>query len=397
MRAGRSSRLTDAPAPVAVDAMGGDKAPGVIVDGAVAAHRAGRPIVLVGDEELVSVELERHGLAPRGKGSSSEIRVVHADEVVGMGEDPMRAIRSKRRSSIAVCAELAASGECSGLVSAGSTGAAVTAAVLKMGRIRGVERPAIASVIPFPGHHLVLVDSGANPECRPSHLAQFAIMGAVFARHGMGVSDPRVGLLNIGEEAGKGAALHKNAYDLIAALAGPQHAAAAKNSPDESAARLYRFVGNIEGYHLPIGSADVAVTDGFTGNVVLKLVEGTAKAVVFELLAVMSSGRDELGMADLAADLREVKRRLNPDGAGGAYLLGVKGACVIAHGSSSAQAIEYAIKFACEGQATAIIDELTSIFGNLKDASVASEDSMSVAGRPIAAPSTAGPGARVGV
>lgn len=339
--------------------MGGDRAPGDVVEGAVEAHREGANLVLVGDESAIARELEAR--------SATDIRVVHAPQVIEMGEDPAKAIRAKRQSSISICGDLVASGECSGMVSAGSTGAAVTAAVLKMGRIRGVERPAIASVIPFPGHPLVLCDSGANPECKPRHLAQFAIMGALFSRHGLGVDDPRVGLLNIGEEEGKGAALHKESYALLGAYTGRLPFLEAP-APEARESTIYRFVGNVEGYHLPIGAVDVAVTDGFTGNVVLKIVEGTAKAVVVELLSVLSSGRDARQLSELAGDFREVKRRLNPEGAGGAYLLGVKGTCVISHGSASPNAIKYAIKYATQTSTVALVDDLTRIFGRLKDA-----------------------------
>lgn len=352
--------------PVALDAMGGDKAPRVTIEGAVAAHRQGCKVVLVGDEKAIADEIRRIG---EEKLLSSGLELVHAPDVIDMGENPTAAIRAKRRASVVLCAELVASGRCSGMVSAGSTGAAVTAAVLKMGRIKGVERPGIATIIPFPGHPVILIDSGANPECKPSNLAQFAVMGALFARYALKISDPRVGLLNIGEEEGKGAALHRSAYELLAQRAGQIYDLDGNGVIAEPAAEIessrteiYRFVGNVEGYHMPMGVADVIVTDGFTGNVVLKLAEGTARAVIYELLAVLSEGRDKRAMQELSKDFSEVKRRLNPEGAGGAYLLGVNGECVIAHGAANAKAIQFAIEFASNPNASGLIDVMKQVF-----------------------------------
>lgn len=350
--------------------MGGDKAPRAAIEGAVAAHRHGCKVLLVGDEGVLTEEFKRigeEGLLESG------IELVHAPEVIGMAENPAAAIRAKRGASVSVCADLVSSGRCSGMVSAGSTGAAVAAAVLKLGRIKGVERPGIASYIPFPNHPIILIDSGANPECKASHLAQFGVMGALFARHALKIAEPRVGLLNIGEEEGKGAALHKEAHSLLAHNAGHLDALdeflafqrGAGGSP-EFESTFYRFVGNVEGYHMPLGVADVVVTDGFTGNVVLKLAEGTARAVIYELLAVLSEGRDARAMEELGRDFAEVKRRLNPEGAGGAYLLGVEGNCVIAHGAADAKAIQFAIEFASDPGAAGLVGIMNRAFAGLK-------------------------------
>lgn len=343
--------------------MGGDKAPQAAIEGAVAAHRQGCRVLLVGDEGVLTEELRRIGEASI---LDDGLELVHAPEVIGMAENPAGAIRAKRGASVSVCAELVASGRCSGMVSAGSTGAAVAAAVLKMGRIKGVERPGIATFIPFPNHPVVLIDSGASPECKASHLGQFGVMGALFARHALKIAEPRVGLLNIGEEVGKGASLHKDAHALLAARAGRLEEIDELIGSAGEESTFYRFVGNVEGYHMPMGAADVVVTDGFTGNVVLKLAEGTARAVIYELLAVLSEGRDSRAMEELAKDFAEVKRRLNPDGAGGAYLLGVEGNCVIAHGAADARAIQYAIEFASDPEAAGLVEIMRSAFRGLK-------------------------------
>lgn len=372
--------------PVALDAMGGDKAPQAAIEGAVAAHRHGCRVLLVGDEGVLTEELRRIGEAPL---LDDGLELIHAPEVIGMAENPMGAIRAKRGASVSVCAELVASGRCSGMVSAGSTGAAVAAAVLKMGRIKGVERPGIATLIPFPNHPVVLIDSGASPECKASHLGQFGVMGALFARHALKIAEPRVGLLNIGEEVGKGAALHKEAHALLATRAGRLEQINALIGTSEDDTTFYRFVGNVEGYHMPMGAADVVVTDGFTGNVVLKLAEGTARAVIYELLAVLSEGRDSRAMEELAQDFAEVKRRLNPDGAGGAYLLGVEGNCVIAHGAADARAIQYAIEFASDPAAAGLVEIMRNAFGGLKLA----EEIQGPKAAPATAGATAGAGA----
>lgn len=378
--------MTSEYGPVALDAMGGDKAPQAAIEGAVAAHRQGCRVILVGDEGILTEELRRIGEAPL---LDDGLELIHAPEVIGMGENPAGAIRAKRGASVSVCAELVASGRCSGMVSAGSTGAAVAAAVLKMGRIKGVERPGIATLITFPNHPVVLIDSGANPECKATHLGQFGVMGALFARHALKIAEPRVGLLNIGEEAAKGAALHKEAHALLAKRAGRLEEIDAVIDASGSEATFYRFVGNVEGYHMPMGAADVVVTDGFTGNVVLKLAEGTARAVIYELLAVLSEGRDSRAMEELAKDFAEVKRRLNPEGAGGAYLLGVEGNCVIAHGAADARAIQYAIEFASDPAAAGLVEIMKGAFRGLK---IVDEGQRSAASQETAT-ATAGAGA----
>ncbi len=276
--------------------------------------------MLVGDER---------GIRPILDELDVDLDVVHASEVVEMAEDPSRALRDKKDASISVAARLVASGEAQGLVSAGSTGAAMAAAAFLIGRLPGATRPAIATLLPT---RKVILDSGANLTCRPDQLSQFAVMGAALAASHYHVAEPRVGLLNIGEEAGKGRDVEKEAYALLGAIPG------------------IRFVGNVEGHDIATDTADVIVTDGFTGNVMLKTTEGAAK-MVQDLLLEIVSGRDEYqqALADLAPALDDFRGRLDPDGVGGAHLLGVNGVVVIAHGSSSKMAIASAIAMAAEG------------------------------------------------
>ena len=304
---------------IAVDAMGGDRAPDEIVHGAIDAHRNGTDIVLVGDRERIEALVAEAG---------ADIPVEHAGEVIEMADDPARAIREKKDSSISVAARLVAEGAAGGLVSAGSTGAALAAAAFIVGRLPGVSRPAIASLMP--GNKMVL-DAGANLACRPEHLAQFAIMGSALAQIHYHVDPPRVGLINIGEEKGKGRDLEKQAYDLLASLPGID------------------FVGNLDGRDLARDSAEVFVTDGFTGNVVLKTAEGAAQLVVSALQAALASRELEAASPEVGPALNGHLTRFDAESTGGAHLLGTRGVVVIAHGSSSRRAIGNAIDLAAEG------------------------------------------------
>ncbi|MDH3190759.1 MAG: phosphate acyltransferase PlsX [Acidimicrobiia bacterium] len=305
---------------IALDAMGGDNAPIETVAGAVLAAGRGVEVVLVGDKRLLEPELTKHQV---------EFEIVQADETIGMGDDAARALREKPDSSISVAARLVASGDVQGMVSAGSTGAAMAAAAIIVGRIKGVARPSIASIFPTPGSPTLVLDSGANPEVTEHHLLQFAIMGTVASQALLGVSSPRVALLSIGEEKGKGRAVDKSAYALLEGSG-------------------LNFVGNVEGRDVGTDRADVIVTDGFTGNVFLKTTEGTARLIteyVKEALGGISpEARDEALPA-----LAEVARRLDYETYGGGHLLGVAGVVVIAHGSSSRTAIANALGMASEG------------------------------------------------
>ena len=303
--------MPDVPVTVAVDAMGGDHAPEVVLEG-VRAALASDPalrIALVGPPAVVD------GAA------SDRCTPVHAGEVIGMDEHPASAVRSKKDSSIVVGCRLVRDDQAGGFFSAGSTGACMAAATLIMGRARGVTRPAIAAIIPTPDRPTVLLDVGANADAKPEMLLQFGIMGAAYARAVLGVAEPSVGLLNIGEEAAKGSQLAQEAHALMAAS-------------------LPGFIGNVEGRDVPAGAADVVVTDGFTGNVVLKTMEGLARVLFSQVRDALSSGTvTRLAAAVVAPSIRSLRSRLDPESYGGAPLLGVDGACIIGHGSSSARAV----------------------------------------------------------
>lgn len=274
-------------------------------------------MVLVGDEASIEAELSK---------LDSDLPIVDAPDVIGMADDPARALRDKPRASISVAAKLVAEGEADGFVSAGSTGAAMAAAAIIIGRIKGVARPAIATIFPTSGTPTLVLDSGANPEVKPHQLAQFAVMGSVAANALLGADPARVGLLSIGEERGKGRDLERAAYDLIEQ--GPTH-----------------FVGNIEGRDVATDKVDVIVTDGFTGNVFLKATEGTAVLLNTLILEALS----ELGsdvQSQVIPALMKVRERMDWETYGGAQLLGVRKSALIAHGSSSRRAISNALVMA---------------------------------------------------
>ncbi len=308
---------------VALDAMGGDHAPEQTVLGALDAAARGVDVVLVGEESVLEEELEAVG---------GMLPIVHAADVIDMAEDPAAAIRAKKGASVIVASELVSSGEAAGIVSAGSTGAALAAAAFVIGRISGVARPAIATIFPL-GSPTVVLDVGANIDVKPEHLAQFAVMGSVVAQVYLGIEDPRVGLLNIGEEKFKGRDLEKQAFGLIEEL--PLH-----------------FVGNVEGRDLGNGAVDVVVADGFTGNVLLKTAEGTSRAVgrfVLEALTSVEDPEIQAAARVVLPHLLELREKFNPEAYGGAHLVGAKGTVVIAHGSSSRVAIGNALALASEG------------------------------------------------
>jgi glycerol-3-phosphate acyltransferase PlsX len=315
---------------VAVDAMGGDNAPSEIVEGAILAAESGVRIALVGDESI---------LAPIVASRGVDLPITHASQVIGFDDDPARSIREKKDASIVVSARMVANGDADALVSAGSTGAAMAAATFIVGRLAGVDRPAIGSIFPT-GH--VVMDVGANIECKPQHLLQFAVMGAALSEVYCHVELPKVGLLNIGEEESKGRDLERQAYRLL----------------KQSAA--VTFVGNVEGRDLATDKADVFVTDGFTGNVLLKTGEGSGKAIqkmIFETLARPEYQEMVMALMPAFAELRE---KLSPESVGGAHLVGTKGVVVIAHGSSSRIAIRNAIAIAAEGAQSGLVEKVAS-------------------------------------
>ncbi len=315
--------MTEAVAlPVAVDAMGGDNAPGAIVQGAVDAAREGLPVVLVGSEAVVRGELAKHAAAGR-----LAISVKHASEVVAMDDHPGQAMRRKKDNSIRVCFELVKRGEACGMVSAGNSGAVMAGAIFVLGRLPAVERPAIISVLPALTGHPLLLDMGANVECKPIHLVQFALMGEVYARRVLGVARPRVAVLSNGEEPSKGTDLTRAAAAALRKACGVD------------------FRGYCEGRDLLTGEFDVIVTDGFTGNVALKTMEGTAK-VMGELLkqALKSTPASAIGGLLARRALGAMKRKVDWREIGGAPLVGVSGVGFITHGRSDALAIRNAVR-----------------------------------------------------
>lgn len=311
---------------IAVDAMGGDHAPRAEVEGAVlAAHAYAVGVVLVGQKEVVRHELARH------KARGLPIEILHASEVITMAESAVRAVRKKRDSSIRVATKLVGEGEVAGLVSAGNTGAVMATLKLELGALPGVDRPALASVFPTKrGTAAVIVDVGANVDCKPHHLEQFAIMGEVYYRVMFGVSRPRVGLLSIGEEESKGNELVREAHRRL------------------KETRL-NFVGNVEGRDVFGGDVEVIVCDGFIGNVALKISEGTAEALTHMLKAALSSSvQAKVGSVLFRQAYENFRKRVDYSEYGGAPLLGIKGVGVICHGRSNGNAIKNAIRVAME-------------------------------------------------
>lgn len=312
---------------VALDGMGGDNAPEELVKGAAAAARdLGARVFIAGPAGRVESLLQKENYP------AANIAVIDAPEAIAMDEHAVAAIRHKKGSSLIAAVDLVHEGRAAAVVSAGSTGAAMAASLLGLGRIKGVDRPAIA--IPFPTERgvTVLLDVGANADTKPAHLAQFAVMGSIYAEKVLGLREPRVGLLNIGEEETKGNALALEAYERLKGIGAPT-----------------RFVGNVEGRDIPAGAVDVVVTDGFTGNVVLKLAEGLGGAIFSILKKEIEGGlRFKLGAALLLPALKRLKKRLDYSEYGGAPLLGVNGVSIIAHGRSDAKAIKNAIRVARE-------------------------------------------------
>ena len=298
---------------IAVDALGGDNAPDVVLDGVAQALAADADltVILCGPDEVVTPFAAAH--------ERCEARA--ASEVIGMAEHPAGAVRAKKDSSIVVGCRLVKEGAAQGFFSAGSTGACLAAATLVMGRAKGVARPALATVIPSPVRPVVMCDVGANADCKPEYLVQFARMGSVYAQKMLGIESPRVALLNIGEEEEKGSQFAQEAHKLMRE-------------------KVPNFAGNAEGGDVLAATFDVFVTDGFTGNVCLKTIEGTSK-VLFKTLKgiMMGSLSAKLGALALKGGLTELKTQVSADTYGGAPLLGVKGACIVGHGSSSALAV----------------------------------------------------------
>ncbi len=312
---------------IAVDAMGGDYAPLEIVAGAVEAARgieALTTLYLVGQEDVIRRELAKYGPTP------SKIVIRHASEAVGMEETPALAIRKKKDNSISRSMDMVKAGEADAVVSAGNTGAMVVGATLKLRTLEGIGRPAIATVMPTTGRPVVLIDAGANTDCTPDLLVEFAVMGSVYAREILGAVNPVVGLLSIGGEDTKGNEITKEAFRLL------------KEAP-------VNFRGNVEGHDIFRGDTDVIVCDGFVGNVVLKTSESVAHAIGSWLKKEFKANPLRLlGALLLKGALKSMKSKMDPEMFGGAPLLGVNGVCIITHGSSSRTAIFHAVRVACE-------------------------------------------------
>ena len=310
---------------IAVDAMGGDHGPAVVVEGAVDAVRElGASVILVGDTAAIEHEIARLHVR------HLDIEVRHASQVVGMAETPSLALRRKRDSSLRVAAELVRDGKASAFISAGNTGAAMAISMFVIGVLRGIDRPAIAAVLPSLKRYTVLLDVGANVAPKPWHLFQYALMGHVYARDILGVERPRVGLLSVGEEEGKGNDLTREAFEQL----------------KESS---LNFAGNVEGRDIYNGSCDVVVTDGFTGNVALKISESLAEMIGAMMKEELKRDvRSRLGAALSMPAFARFKKRVDYTEMGGAPLLGIDGGAIICHGASPAKAIKNAVRVAAE-------------------------------------------------
>lgn len=320
---------------VALDAMGGENSPGAEVQGALAAARQhGVDVVLVGRRSAIEAELAKH---------RCEIEIVEASEAIGLGENPREALRNKRDSSIAVGLNLVKAGKADAFVSAGNTGAVMAAASYILKRIRGIERPALGALVVFPWHSVLLLDVGANADCEPIHLVQFAQMGNVYMQKIYGIDRPKIGLLSNGEEDSKGNLLTRETHALL------------KDAG-------LNFIGNVEGHDIPRNTADVIVTDGFTGNVVLKTGEGVGEMVVLSLReAITRQPHIKLIGLLLKRTLRSALQSLDSAEHGGAPLLGVNGIVIIAHGHSEARAIMNAVLLARKAAEQGVVETIKTV------------------------------------
>jgi len=337
---------------VALDAMGGDNAPGEIVLGAVqVAREYGMGVYLVGREDAIRAELAKHDAA------GLDLPIIHTDEVIEMDEHPATAVRRKKNASMMVALQLVRDGKALGAVSAGNSGAMMAASLFTLKRIEGVERPALGGVFPTKDSACLVIDMGANTDCKPEYLQQFALMGSMYMERIFHVRSPRVGLLANGEEESKGNQQVQEAHQLLKVNAGTLG---------------LNFIGNVEGRDIPAGSADVVVCDGFVGNVVLKLSEGLAETLLAMMRTQMTSSLPrKLAAAVLRPGLRDMFRRLDYAEYGGVPLLGVNGSAIISHGRSKAKAIKNALRVAQQTAETdvagAIADGLAKLHpGNEK-------------------------------
>lgn len=322
---------------IAIDAMGGDNAPDEIVTGAIrAAAELDVEILLVGDCDRLESSLKEHT-------SSGNVEIVHADSVVTMDEEPIAGIRRKPNASINVAMDLVKQKRADAVVSAGHSGAAMAAASLRLGRLKGIDRPAIGAVFPtmLAGKSVIVLDVGANVDSRPKYLEQFALMGTIYSKYVLGVDEPKVGLLNIGEESTKGNELALRTHQLLAAN------------------EQIPFIGNAEGRDVLSGTFDVIVCDGFVGNVLLKFAEAVGEIMIQILREELPQGlRGQLGTALLKPNLRRIRQRMDHAEHGGGLLFGVAGICIISHGSSQAPTIFNAIRIAKEAVDRQVLDRI---------------------------------------
>jgi glycerol-3-phosphate acyltransferase PlsX len=324
---------------LALDVEGGDNAPGEIVAGALQVASPSLQVLLVGRPEVIEPLLEG--------AERSNVEIVPSGSMISCDMEPASAVKNMQDSSIVVGCKTVAEGRSEGFVSAGSTGAMMAGSLLFVKRASGIRRPAIVTILPGNDGPLVFLDAGANADCRPENLLEFGILGAAFAGAALGMDKPRVGLLNIGEEREKGSELAKAAHEMLRASG-------------------LRFVGNVEGRDLLTGAADVVVTDGFTGNVALKLLEGCSTSLFLRVKqAAGSSLRARLGGLLLRPALRTVKAGLDPEEYGGTYLLGVRGLVVICHGNSSRRAIANALSFGAEALRRGVLSTVEREFERL--------------------------------
>lgn len=322
---------------IVIDAYGGDNAPLEIVKGAsLASNEYGCEITLTGNETEINSVISEHNLSFKG-----ELKIVNTDDVISMHDDPTSLLKAHSESSMALAFKELAGGNADAFVSAGSTGALVVGGTLMVKRIKGIKRPALAGMIPSPKGHYMLMDMGANAECRPEMLCQFGIMASVYLENVECIDNPSIGLLNIGTEDTKGTELQKEAYTML------------QNSP-------INFVGNIESREMPKGECDAVITDGFTGNIALKLIEGTA-STLFKLIkqVLYKNIFNKLAALVIKKDLYALKSMMDSSEVGGAPLLGVKKPVIKAHGNSDAKAIKNAVKQAITFTETGVIEKIS--------------------------------------
>lgn len=327
---------------ISLDAMGGDHAPATTIDGAIEAVKESKEIsvILVGNEEELGSEIAKR------RYKSKRLVIKHASQVVGMDEPPLTAVRRKKDSSISVALELVKSGEADAMVSAGNSGVVMATALFKLGKLTGVDRPAIAAIMPaLKGGFFLLIDAGANVDCNPINLFQFAIMGEAYMKKVFHIDGPKIGLLGIGEEDAKGNELTKESFKLL------------KDSN-------FNFIGNIEGKEIYKGEADVVVCDGFVGNIALKISEGLAEAISKMLQnEIANSIAGKIGYLFMKGVFRNFRKKTHYAEYGGAPLLGLNKPCIISHGRSSSKAIKNAIIVAAEYFNTGVSDTISREFG----------------------------------